>query len=637
MIIETPVRDLFAPFPIPVVTHRAQATQTAPVIPEDIEGKIARAETAITSLFASHHAACVSWSAGKDSSLLLSLVLNTAAKLKGAGRKVPPILVMHSSTLVENPEMSRYAESEMLQVAKFASEHKLDVTIEVAYPNLASQWSVRVIGGRALPTFPATNRDCSIDWKAKPLLKLRKKVLKQLQREGKTMGEPVVLLGTRYEESAERSRNMQERGESDVQIRRGIDENGKPSHLFLSPICWWSTDDVWEYLGMANAGAMECYSDFEETFRVYADSMGTSCVIVAEDMYKSIKASKPCSARTGCSICTAVTVDKSMENMLANETRYAYMRGLNNLRNFLSNTRWDMDRRSWLGRTINDGYIRISPDAYSPAMMEDLLKYALTIDVVEQESARAAGLPMPRFQLVGLQQLFAIDAMWSLQAYHRPFHALKIYRDIVERGMRFQVPLLAPYDRPKSMSEKFIYVGADWDEGDRMAYTGLRSAVHELAAMDSDGCMGSRTLNDGREVLAINTDDLLSFDEETAAFLLDMELDELIEKHHDNPRSSPTQAYFYYASLGVMSVKAGAEGEIDKILRRSNFKVRNGLAGQQDPQALMARAMTAEEAGLQKKEKVSRARGEAGSLSTLHQDLLVEEVDEETQHDTPQC
>ena len=97
----------------------------------------------------------------------------------------------------------------------------------------------------------------------------------------------------------------------------------------------------------------------------------------------------------------------------------SYMRGLNNLRNFLSNTRWDMERRSWLGRTIKDGYVRVAPDAYSPAMMEELLRYALTIDAEERIAANAAGLSLPRFQLVSVERLFAIDAMWSLQAFHR--------------------------------------------------------------------------------------------------------------------------------------------------------------------------------------------------------------------------
>lgn len=79
---------------------------------------------------------------------------------------------------------------------------------------------VRVIGGRALPPFRGTNGDCTIDWKVSPMRRLRKKVLRRLQSRGGhgPRPEPVVLLGTRYDESAVRSQNMRERGGSDIDI-----------------------------------------------------------------------------------------------------------------------------------------------------------------------------------------------------------------------------------------------------------------------------------------------------------------------------------------------------------------------------------------------------------------------------------
>ena len=415
---------------------------------------------------------------------------------------------------------------------------------------------------------------------------------------------------------------MRERGESDIEVRRGIDENGKPSHLFLSPIAHWSTDDVWEYLGMVRGGAYLGYSTFARTMELYASAMGQSCVIVAENMAASVKSSKACGARFGCSLCTATgDKDASMENMLANDAQYAYMRPLNRLRNFLSATRWDMDRRNWLGRTIRDGWIRIAPDTYSAAMLEDLLRYALTIDADERDAARREGKP-PRFQLVDLEQLFAIDAMWSLQGFHRPFHGLAIWDEIVNRGARYPVPQVTVYRRPAEMPERYFWAGQDWEDGERMAYTGLRSAVHELVAADQDGCMGSKTLADGREVMDINTGPLLEFDLEGACFVLD-ELPELLRRYHDDPQASPTEAYFYYARLGIMSVKNGMQGEIDSILRRTNWKFRNGLGGQVDGRSLWERSVSREEAGMAPT-RSTRVRGAAGSLSVAHMNLIDE-------------
>lgn len=582
-------------FPIAVVSAPHEASKpTAPTA--TIEELTARAESVLETLLVAGSPLAVAYSAGKDSSLVMNLVLVVAARLASRGVALPPIVVSHSDTLCETPEVSAHAAKEMEKIREYAAKHSLDVTVEVAHPLLTDQWPVRVIGGRGLPTFASSSsRDCSINLKVRPQLKLRKRILKDLKKNNRGMLETVTCLGTRFSESTTRGNNMRDRNESAEMVRRGVDANGKSAGLFLSPIADWTSDDVWEYLGMARAGAIPAYSDFEETFRIYTAGMATSCVIVAEDMVKAMKSSRPCGARTGCYICTAVSVDQSMENMIAADERYHYMRGLNEFRNFLVNTRWDMARRSWLGRTINNGYVRIGADAYSPAMMEELLKYALTIDAVEKSAARRAGV-QPRFVMVNIEQLFAIDAMWSLQAFHPPFHALKIYRDI-ENGARYPVPKVEEFEQPKEMPSRYLYVGADWDHGEKLAYTGLRSAIHELVAMDSAGCMGNKELADGRSVLDINTGTMMQVEVETAYFVLDEELDDLLVKYHDNPKCNPTVAYYHYIGLGLLSVKSGMQGEIDSMLRRSNFKVREGIAGEVDIEKLLARSISAKEAG----------------------------------------
>ena len=642
-----------------VIPIFAQAAPAAPapaaaVDEDDIEVRIARAEGVLTRLLERQMPVCCSWSAGKDSSTVLNLLLSAASKLaqrKGAAF-VPPLVVTHADTLIENPEMVAYARAEMTQVRAFAKAHGLRVSIEISEPNLTDRWAVRVIGGRGLPPFPGTNRDCSMDWKVSPMKRLRKQVLKRLKAHcdkvksegGDTTGfggfggfdtEPVVLLGTRYDESAERAANMRERGESDIEVRRGVDENGKASSLFLSPICFWSTDDVWTYLAMARGQLVPAYSTFEDTFRVYADAMGTSCVIVAEDMNKSMKASKACGARHGCSLCTAVGKDTSMENMLAHDERYAYMRGLNELRNFLSATRWDMGRRSWVGRTIHSGHVRISPDAYSPAMMEELLRYALTIDEVEKAAASRAGV-RPRFELIGVEHLFAIDAYWSLQAFHRPYHALAIWDEIVNQGARFPVPVIDTFPKAAIPAPRYIPVGVDWDDGWSLDYTGLRSVTAELAMFDSDakgGCMGVRVTKSGQKVMGVNVGSMFEIEVETAYFLLHDDLEDLLVRHA-NPKSHPTEAYLHYAGLGLLTLKSGIEGEIDAILKRSAFKARQNLAGIVNKDAVLAMSVSAEEAGMKASANgKKRVRGAAGSLSVGAIDLSepeagTEEVEE---------
>lgn len=545
-------------------------TNPAPLLfePADtsVESREARARQIIASLLGARHPICASWSAGKDSSVVLNLLLTTAAELQSQGVAVPPIIVTHADTGIENPEMTAYAQEEMRRVHQFAAQHRLEVAIKTAHPALNDTWAVRVLSGRALPSFPGNHRDCTTDWKIRPMRKLRKAALKSLTRPELGWAEPITLVGTRYDESVVRGAAMRSRGDSDIFLRRS-----EADGLLLTPIANWSADDVWEYLGNVRAGVATGYSDFDETFRVYADAMGSSCVIVGEDS-STPTSSKACGARHGCALCTVVQNDKSMENMLE-QPRYAYMQGLNNLRNFLAATRWDLERRNWLGRTIRDGYLRLHPDTYSPQMTADLLRYSLTIDAEEREAARQAGI-RPRFELVNIQQLFAIDAIWSLQALHPPYEALRIYRDVAIHGRRYEIPHVEPLAKPSPFPAILHWhVGHDWDQGERYTYTGLRDALSELAASDESGCMPNRTLPSGQEVIDVNRGPLFDIEVETAYFLLD-ELDELLDRTKGQP---PTTAYMHYARLGLLTVKAGMEAEIDSILRRSNFKIRTGL------------------------------------------------------------
>ncbi|MHB1321867.1 MAG: hypothetical protein ACYCY0_09935 [Acidithiobacillus ferrivorans] len=87
--------------------------------------------------------------------------------------------------------------------------------------------------------------------------------------------------------------------------------------------------------------------------------------------------------------------------MIEPDPRYYYLRRLNQLQRFLINTRWDFSRCNWMGRSVDaaDGYMTIAPDVYSPDMLRDLLRYALTIDMEEITTARATG-KKPRFQLI---------------------------------------------------------------------------------------------------------------------------------------------------------------------------------------------------------------------------------------------
>nr|WP_305910509.1 hypothetical protein [Methylomarinum sp. Ch1-1]MDP4523267.1 hypothetical protein [Methylomarinum sp. Ch1-1] len=441
-----------------------------------------------------------------------------------------------------------------------------------------ASWAVRIIGGRALPSFPQSNHDCAVDWKVLPMARLRKKLMKQVGDQ--TKQEIVTLVGTRYSESTERSIKMAQRGDSHEYPVRN-----KNGDLVFSAIADWDTDDVWEWIGLVRSGLQPSYSDFEDLRRIYADSGGTSCAVVSDAITEGAKKARgdSCGARTGCVTCVAVKNDKSLTAMLEGDPkRYGYMAGANKLREFIVNTQWDFGRRQCIGRTIDDdGMIAIRPDVYSPAMCLELLRYALSIDADERESSYKAGLSGPRLELVSIQALVAIDCLWSLQGMHKPFQAIKEYIDIVENGIRYAVPEIPEYPRSPMPASRYLYVGKYWDQ-QYGSILGLRNPILEMVN-DPDsagGCMGTRTLKNGKIVMDVETESTFDVDLEGAYLALEFEIDRMMEMHNNSKDNvGLTRGYLWWVQMGVVSLSPQQVNIHDNILQRTYFKERMGIAG----------------------------------------------------------
>lgn len=541
---------------------------------EGIKKLIHEAIESIKSVMLTHQCS-VSYSSGKDSSVVLGLVLQAAKLLKADGVEFQAIIVTHGDTTVENPELRMYADVEMRRIRRYGEKHGIPLEVLVAQPSLTESWQCRVIGGRALPSFPGMSHDCTSSMKISPMNRIRKGFL------GKGAGNICTAIGTRFEESPMRAARMLSRGETPDKPWVGDDGS-----IFLSPIALWEMGDVWEYLGMCKAGDPEVttFSNFEELFRIYADATSSSCAVVG-DMASSGK-SKPCGARTGCWCCTPAGRDKSAEAMIESDERYAYMRGLNLLQRFLVNTRWDFGRRLWLGRTLNEsGYVAVQPDVYSPDMLRDLLRYCLTLDELEREASYALNIPV-RFEIISLKTLLAIDAMWSVQGYQPAFEALRVYRDIVIDGKRHPVPEVEEFQRPKVLPKtRWLFIGTPSAED--MQPVGLRDTVLEAVSEPGSGCMGTRQTRDGRTIMDVNMAPSLDFDDEAVDMFFAFEFDRVLSEQDDGHYGGPTAGYLYYARMGMFSIAPQAVSTVDEILRRTWWKWHNGWFGQISTERLL--------------------------------------------------
>ncbi len=346
-----------------------------------IEDRITQAIQSILRLFINGQPVVVAFSGGKDSSVVAALTLHAALQAKDAGAS-PFVVVTTGSTEVENPEIALLYRAELAKMRRFGEKHGINVQVAIARPHILSTFQMKVLTGRGLPSFPNGSSDCSVDLKVTPQTRLRKQLFKALVDGG--MPTPCTLVGTRLDESEVRAARMKAR-----QDRPDVPVRNKDGELVMTPLRDWTTDDVWEAIALYGAGVYPSYSDFEQTKQIYAHAAGTSCSVVADAIYEGGKKRRQgkCGARTGCWSCVA-TEDKSLANMIEFDPRYEYARGLNRLNRFIRNTQYDWSLRNWIGRTIQEGYIAVEPDTYSPAMIRMLTRFMLQLDFDEELRAQ---------------------------------------------------------------------------------------------------------------------------------------------------------------------------------------------------------------------------------------------------------
>lgn len=556
--------------------------------------KIARASAAIHAIFEAGHPVAVSYSAGKDSTVLLYLVLEVARQRQAAGQRLAYILITHANTGIENPAYAKVAEDEIQRIRAYAVSLGLPLRVDVVQPSLNDSWAVRIISGRALPTFPnSSKRDCSYSWKVVPQERQRKAALKELSE----VGQPVVMTGTRFDESDHRFEAMMTRGErdSEVWVKEVRNQKGDfvRNELQLSPICFFSQEDVWVILAELQAGERASFTDAKDIWEAYRDGGGTSCAVVSDDAMKA--SAKACGARFGCSLCAAVGRDKSLEAMIESDPKYAFMKGLNRLQRFIVDTQYDASRRQWIGRTITkDGYLAIGPDAYSPEMQRDLLRYALTLDRNERAAARGLGIK-PRFQLVSEEQLFAIDIIWSMNRVQpRSFEAVRIWQEVNEQRKSFYPPEVNSAQFPKKLPRaRWLYVGPsyDSDKGYSDVYSGGRSLMHDFTgATETMGCRENVELGSGHKVLAVERTPYFEVHAEGIEMFMAFSVGE--EDILNSPYAAdPGWAFTVYQSLGTFSTSTRHLVDQDEILRRADWRRRHGVE-QLTTEQLLARCVT---------------------------------------------
>jgi DNA sulfur modification protein DndC len=178
----------------------------------------------------------IGYSGGKDSTVVLRLVMEALLKGRRLGRTLSkPVFIVSSDTLVETPLVVDLVARTVAAVGRFALESGLPFSYQIVTPDAGDTFWVSLIG-KGYPAPTRQFRWCTDRMKIKPVSDfIRKQVA--------SFGEVVVVLGSRSGESASRAQVIKKHKLAGTRLAKHED---LPSAYVYTPIEVWSADDVWE-------------------------------------------------------------------------------------------------------------------------------------------------------------------------------------------------------------------------------------------------------------------------------------------------------------------------------------------------------------------------------------------------------
>ncbi|MGE3795235.1 MAG: DNA phosphorothioation system sulfurtransferase DndC [Dehalococcoidia bacterium] len=260
----------------------------------------------------------VGYSGGKDSTATLQLVW-AAIEALPADRRIKPVHVISTDTLVENPIVAAWVSRSLEVMNAAAADRAMPMKAHRLTPDIKDTFWVNLIG-KGYPAPRPKFRWCTERMKIKPSNAFIRRVVQE-------NGEAILVLGIRKAESQARARAMAR--QEAQRVRDQLSPNANlPNSLVFSPIEDWTNDDVWTFLmqqpnpwGYDNKDLLTMYQ---------GASADGECPLVVDSSTPSCGDS-----RFGCWTCTLVDKDKSMHAMIQNDEEKEWMLPLLRLRDKL--------------------------------------------------------------------------------------------------------------------------------------------------------------------------------------------------------------------------------------------------------------------------------------------------------------
>lgn len=331
----------------------------------------------------------IGYSGGKDSSLLVTLVVETVLRLPEKERN-KKIFIVTSDTGVENPIVKKYMHYSSQKINEFSRKSNANIVADIIYPDVSNSfWSLVVGLGYPTPEPPGF-RWCTERLKIHPMNRYTNAIIEQF-------GEIILLLGVRKAESITRKRSISAR---EIEGKLLIPHSDIPKAYVYNPLTEIENNLVWEYL-LKNDGISPWGVDMKYLFSLYqGEDLGEEQSVIGQVDKDKVPVTG--NSRFGCWCCTIVKVDKSLQRFIDNGSKE--LEPLRDFRDWLVGIRQNpefRDNKRRNGKVYQKANGEYGFGPFKLSARREILKRLLVLQ-------RDTG-----FELITNDELKAIDSIWD--------------------------------------------------------------------------------------------------------------------------------------------------------------------------------------------------------------------------------
>lgn len=333
----------------------------------------------------------IGYSGGKDSTLLVSLVIETVLRIEEKQR-TKKIFIVTSDTGVENPVVKRYMHTSSEQINIFSQKENANIRADIIYPDVEqSFWSLIIGLGYPTPEPPGF-RWCTERLKINPMNKYTNNIIDKY-------GEVILLLGVRKAESISRKRSITSR---EIEGKLLTPHSDIQKAYVYNPLTEIKNELVWEYL-LKDNGSTVWGGDMKYLFSLYqGEDMGEEQSVVGQIDKDKIPVTG--NSRFGCWCCTIVKEDKSLQKFIDKGSKELIP--LRDFRNWLVSIRQDStfrDTKRRNGKVYQKANGEFGFGPFKLSARQEILKKLL---ILQKDTG---------FELITKEELKMIDTIWDLE------------------------------------------------------------------------------------------------------------------------------------------------------------------------------------------------------------------------------